>query len=311
MSDFLSNLVARSLSSEHAIRPYVASLFEPTRGPGPTVPVDLEPEIEATTAGEPMAGSPDVASTTVASRKRTLAAPGPVLPLDAPPESVEPAVVPRSRSPAPLIPQPSDESAEGGPVGPPVSPPVGAPELAEATPATTETLRPPAADQPSPWPTREAEGSPSQRETQRAARPTLAPLVREVVVERRLETSRSAVSPELPAVGTPVPARISQERPDDVSRAGPTRSAVESLSGPEPAPVVVRPLVRPVPEGEVTAQPGATPDIESSAPTIQVTIGRVEVRAVSEPPPQQKERPRPPVMSLDEYLRLRANGGER
>ncbi len=49
-----------------------------------------------------------------------------------------------------------------------------------------------------------------------------------------------------------------------------------------------------------------------TAPTIQVTIGRIEVRAT--PPPvssQLKSSPKPPVMSLDEYLRQRAQGGNR
>jgi hypothetical protein len=306
VSDFLSNLVTRSLNREQAIRPYVASLFEPTRESGPAVPVDLEPEVEVAAAGERTAGSTDVAPTTVASRRSTLATSGPILPLDASTRVAEPAMVSRPRSPAPVVPQTPDESAEGGPEGPAVLAPKASLEL-----ATTQTLRHPAADQPSPWLTRGTEGSPPQREPQRATRPTVAPLVREVVGERRLETSRPAASPEPPAVGTPTPGRTSRENADEASWAGPTRSGVESLSGPKPTPVIVRPLVRPVPEGEAMARPGTKPDTEAPGPTIQVTIGRVEVRAVSEPPPQQQERPQPSVMSLDEYLRLRANGGER
>jgi hypothetical protein len=45
---------------------------------------------------------------------------------------------------------------------------------------------------------------------------------------------------------------------------------------------------------------------------VQVTIGRVEVRAT--PPPAALPRPRsaaPPVMTLEEYLRLRASGSTR
>jgi hypothetical protein len=47
----------------------------------------------------------------------------------------------------------------------------------------------------------------------------------------------------------------------------------------------------------------------SAEPTIQVTIGRVEVRAVVQPAGAAgKERSTSVVMSLDEYLRRRARG---
>jgi hypothetical protein len=47
------------------------------------------------------------------------------------------------------------------------------------------------------------------------------------------------------------------------------------------------------------------------APTIHVTIGRVEVRAVLPSPPQPPSRPptRLPKLSLDDYLRL-SHGGK-
>ncbi len=55
--------------------------------------------------------------------------------------------------------------------------------------------------------------------------------------------------------------------------------------------------------------------IEASPPepTIQVTIGRVEVRATPPPPaqPQSQQRAAPPIMSLDQYLQQRSKGGER
>ena len=46
-----------------------------------------------------------------------------------------------------------------------------------------------------------------------------------------------------------------------------------------------------------------------SPPIIRVTIGRVEVRAVQSPQPQPKQtKPRPPKLSLEDYLRKRARG---
>ena len=49
---------------------------------------------------------------------------------------------------------------------------------------------------------------------------------------------------------------------------------------------------------------------EPAAPAIHVTIGRVEVRAVSAPaePARPRERKAPPLLSLDQYLRQRNEG---
>lgn len=50
---------------------------------------------------------------------------------------------------------------------------------------------------------------------------------------------------------------------------------------------------------------------EGAAPTIQVTIGRIEVRA-TQPPPEQRQAPRqgPRMVSLEEYLDRQAKGGQ-
>jgi hypothetical protein len=48
-------------------------------------------------------------------------------------------------------------------------------------------------------------------------------------------------------------------------------------------------------------QPLAKP----ATPTIQVTIGQIEVRATPSPSPAKKPAPSTPIMSLDEYLRQR------
>ncbi|MFZ3168357.1 MAG: hypothetical protein WA130_12130 [Candidatus Methanoperedens sp.] len=55
----------------------------------------------------------------------------------------------------------------------------------------------------------------------------------------------------------------------------------------------------------------ATPKSSSSTPTIQVTIGRIEVRAITPPvAPAQRSRAPSPTLSLNEYLKQR-NGGQR
>lgn len=52
-------------------------------------------------------------------------------------------------------------------------------------------------------------------------------------------------------------------------------------------------------------------DKQAATPTIQVTIGRIEVRATPAALPARKERSAPQVMSLDDYLRQRSQGGGR
>ena len=47
----------------------------------------------------------------------------------------------------------------------------------------------------------------------------------------------------------------------------------------------------------------------SKEPTIQVTIGRIEVRAKTPPVSSPRQRPAPKTMSLDEYLGKRNGGG--
>ena len=63
---------------------------------------------------------------------------------------------------------------------------------------------------------------------------------------------------------------------------------------------------------QVTTASGNTVSKNSSFSSIEVTIGRIEVRATPPPvSPQPKSRSKSPVMSLDEYLRQRAQGGNR
>jgi hypothetical protein len=65
--------------------------------------------------------------------------------------------------------------------------------------------------------------------------------------------------------------------------------------------------------GQLTSEPETKASrAHSPAPTIRVTIGRVEVRATRPPAPQQprveRQRPRP-ALTLDEYLKQRNEGG--
>lgn len=60
---------------------------------------------------------------------------------------------------------------------------------------------------------------------------------------------------------------------------------------------------------EMQKHAAAPSSAKSPEPVIQVTIGRIEVRATPEPPAARKAHAATPVTSLDEYLRNRVKRG--
>ncbi len=151
----------------------------------------------------------------------------------------------------------------------------------------------------------------SQGVTKGKQQPALEPLIREIVVERM-------ISPEVSPAGDATRVRT-EGQPSLKTAEGENQTVIEqAIPRPELYPVAetrARVVAQPhvtryvEPAGPVPTQPVARPE---PTPTIQVTIGRVEVRATPPPvPPSKKERPKPPVMSLDEYLSRRASGGDR
>jgi hypothetical protein len=90
--------------------------------------------------------------------------------------------------------------------------------------------------------------------------------------------------------------------------------AAQSTSGYVVAPREVRPFVANAPVPKLPGGPPGTsqspPVPRASAPTIHVTIGRVEVRASPAALPERRAaKASGLVMSLDDYLRGRAKGG--
>ena len=117
----------------------------------------------------------------------------------------------------------------------------------------------------------------------------LDPIVQRIVTERVV----SSVEPS---------AKVTSHR-----EASPIKTTLPATS----AKVVVQPQVKPhvEPKAPVPVQEQAMPE---AIPTIQVTIGRIEVRATPPPTPvSPRQRPALSVMSLDEYLSQRAKGGGR
>jgi hypothetical protein len=92
-----------------------------------------------------------------------------------------------------------------------------------------------------------------------------------------------------------------QDRPTTAPR--PVQDERTRISTPDSRePSSIKPANRVAAESEATGPP---------PPTIQVTIGRVEVRAVMPSPPAQRSRPALPVpaLPLDEYLKQRRGTG--
>ena len=123
-----------------------------------------------------------------------------------------------------------------------------------------------------------------------------------------------------PAPVPPVPAHAAAETPQNLPTV--TREAAQSSRTGDPVrqgavrPPTVMPEVRPARQDAVPVQtrraareippPQAPAD---SGPTIQVTIGRVEVRATTSPAAGPARPPASPVMTLEEYLRRKTERG--
>jgi hypothetical protein len=122
-----------------------------------------------------------------------------------------------------------------------------------------------------------------------------------------------------------VPASLSQNfdptprQPEDRSAAiDPPSFSIAHKSPPLPTSSPLQPAPREPIKPQITTliQPVQTPDLVAPkadspvVPTIQVTIGRIEVRATpAVAPTTLPARPKSPVMSLDEYLHRRGGGG--
>lgn len=135
----------------------------------------------------------------------------------------------------------------------------------------------------------------------------------EVLIEPRL-------TPVEPIPGFPIPEKPAQPQLQS-GHSSPLRPLVPAdgplvpLSHPQPLPQAVRPVEpyasTPEPEAIPTRpaprQPAASipVDRQAEAPTLQVTIGRVEVRAVTPPTPSSKPSSPRPVLSLGDYLKQR------
>jgi hypothetical protein len=154
-------------------------------------------------------------------------------------------------------------------------------EDAGEAPAVREALSP----QPAPKPAREAVVQPARAD---AAPPEPS---------SSAEAERSEQPPAEPAqTARPVQPPKTRARPERT----PAVPAEPAPAAPRAPCATQPPLLLPAPPPRLQAR-----SAEAEAPAVKVTIGRVEVRAVTPEPAREPKRRRPPVpkrMSLDEYL---------
>ncbi len=391
MSDYLSNLAARSLNLTEAIQPRSRSLFEPPHLASiPTSRQDLgleevdqvftesETELDATApidfastksleTSEPFNNpkskilnpkslhqrndEAELVSEAPLKEVRNLPISPPLLqqpPIANPIESIETRLdPPRTQSPLPsaplVLPEPSIEREQQQLNQPMLTPTVAISET-QAAPSSN-TTEPQSAPRTEPSihrivervatlnePQAPTRFSPNPSPIQTTILPPTAPERLSRSVPQQPDSERSVLSPVVPSETTetepsnyilqsksqppllePIVQQIVTERVvSPVQPSVKVKAHSEPISVPSTsATVVVQPQIKPHVERKALApvQEQTTPE---PIPTIQVTIGRIEIRATPPPiAPSQQQRPTPSVMSLDQYLNQRAKGGGR
>lgn len=321
MNDFLDRLADRSLELAEVVQPRPVSLFEPAPGPSwadspplaslaQTDPVPLaskqRPGTRSSVRPAEEQTTPTRSSRAGDGRNQDS---GRGLTAD-----VHAGSAGELARPLPQIPNSEEES------GPP------APELARPLPQILNSE-----EEPGP-------PAPGLAAVPRADEGTRQPIV---PPEFLPSAGKAVLNQSATAVGEPreigsetEDAGVATRRASDLERGGRENAAegdssaakpgqpVRSAPAPEPrivsvaqlSPKVALPATVPAqPASRSTAPPvAAEPPASSEAATVQVTIGRVEVRAARPTVAASKRQPpKPPVMGLEEYLRRRDSGGGR
>ena len=274
MSDFLTNLAARTLQAAPVVRPRLAARFEaPLAGSrwlsGDLFGAEAEVPFESTNTAPPpaMVARPD-SRDRAGSRRRDPAAP----PMDSPAGLPADSVVPREQ----LVAKESSRVQSLNESRP--APPIAVQTIIERLAPSERVPR---------SNSRESVAVPSPHSPHSSIR------IEENVADR--PSSRVARGADAPTVVVP-------PRSEPISP-----SATKSATGRE---IIATPRVTPAPVS--SPQMARRDPAPESAPTIHVTIGRIEVRAVTSSaavtPPPSRTVAKSPVTSLDDYLRERSGG---
>ncbi len=268
MSDFLTNLAARTIATP-SLRPRSRMRFEPA-------------------LAEPMAIPPDLA------QDETPAAPTPPgLPREKPPLRQPTAFATRT---------------EREPPAPPIAPmqaEVVAPPQTDAPPATADPAdEPQASHEPAPPPRIVKVTTTAPERIVKLPAPAQAP---ETIVERVTETrdlpsiKRIAIDAETPAER---PHRYDEQAPR-IEPVAPVYEEERSETAPDSR-APARPATAARPRTAFFPMPAeSTPAAPGREAVVQVSIGRIEVRAVRPAAPQRTAERANPIMTIDEYMARR------
>jgi hypothetical protein len=209
-------------------------------------------------------------------------------------------------------------------------------------PRTVPTMhRPTVAAEPAPIDPQARSDEPRLRQTPLTLPPRLESPAIALQLEQRREGQREIINVtnirsvvEQPIVHAPSSERVVIEKeasfPDRTAPSIGIENAIQAATHEEPLKVTPHPIVTPVIERIVqerertapsqaqrsdqvahhTLPPIATQPTAIEPPTIHVTIGRIEVRAIPPAAPAKRSTPSSSALSLDDYLRAR-DGGKR
>lgn len=282
MNSFLQHLIERSTAGPEPIRPRLASPFEPlfqVKTGEPLLPAaELEEEPRPRAAAQAPAAraleAPRVPAPQPPIREAERPAPARVVP------QVEPNLHRRT----------TEQASEGERIARPPAARTTQQEDRAERPRPTSRVEPKPAPLPAPETAARHGREPEQRPGSVAAAPVAPPQQQSQVQPQ--QRAHAGHEPERPRTAAVEPNVRSRREEFEA-----TRLAGEIVPTTAPPAAPLPPPARP---------PVAEPP---PAPRVQVSIGRVEVRAVFTPPAAAPSRPRPgPAMSLDDYLKQRDGG---
>jgi hypothetical protein len=277
---YLSHLAARAFGAKPALRPRIPSIFESV--PGAALPVAPDRGSLRVVAEEHIVSQPPEP---LPAMTRVQAEP----PLTPRADSLTAAPEPRPYRSAPRRGDPFQEvdaaDYPAAPARPRLEPRTGPPAASDIpAPLTERVLARP-----------ELRSIEASQESQPA---TLQPAQRTPYSEP--EHSRSSRA----ELAEPLPVRADWKEPriERIERE-PERAPAAAPHSPQAVPFAPQPELRPIERFPALAEPGVR-----QPPSVQVTIGRLIVEAVSPTPAaalQPVPRPQAPRLSLDDYLRQR------